>query len=192
MRFCFSLAAMFLVVAGCSRFNESELARARAEAEASRAEALAAKAAFAKEQAQVELKVHSGVIREEQAPPKQAGGGGHGPRITITADGEPFVNQALRDNEEVSSEQLGNYLARLTFASNAKLAIKPDQGNADRAIVKAKFKLAVVDQRTKKTVVTMEFEELRLGRSKSDREQWFLIREGIELIEQAYAEKSKK
>jgi hypothetical protein len=118
-----------------------------------------------------------------------AGGGAHGPRITITADGEPFVNQALRDNEEVSSEQLGNYLARLTFASTAKLAIKPDQGNADRAVVKAKFKLSVVDQRTKKTVVTMEIEELRLGRSKSDREKWFLTREGIELLEQAYAEK---
>jgi hypothetical protein len=117
---------------------------------------------------------------------------GYGPRMEITADGKPFVSQSLRDNQEIGAEQLGNYLSRLSFMGTATLPIKADETNADRALVKAKFELSMIDPGKKKTVLTVEFAELRLSRTKSNREEWFLTKEGIELIEQAYAAKEKK
>src|SRR5262249_17104749 len=50
-----------------------------------------------------------------------AGALAYGPLIKITANGERFLQQGLRDSEVVSVEQLGNYLARLAFKSTAML-----------------------------------------------------------------------
>jgi hypothetical protein len=119
-----------------------------------------------------------------------AQGGGHGPHIKISANGEPFLEEVLRDSEVVSQEQLGTYLSRLTFKGTAKLPIKADKTDAKRAIVRAKFELRLARRgEESRPVFTMTFDELRLSQSKSDREAWFLTREGIELIEKAIPEK---
>jgi len=117
-----------------------------------------------------------------------AQGGGGGPRIKISANGEPFLEAGVRDNEVVAQEQLGGYLSRLTFKGTLKLPIKADAGDARRATVRAKFELQLATRGPESRVVfTMTFDELRLHRNDSG--EWFLTKEGIELIEKAIPEK---
>lgn len=116
-------------------------------------------------------------------------GFGHGPTITIWADGDMFVNTTLRDNQKVGAELVGDYLGRIAFKSTKKLTIKADAADATRAVVKAKFELRLAEG--KNTVLNCTFSELRLTRAKADREEWFLTREGVALIETELAERDK-
>jgi hypothetical protein len=120
-------------------------------------------------------------------------GQGHGPTITIRANGNEFVKAILVDNQPVSLENLGDYLTRVGFKSTEKTPIKADDANPDRATLKGKFDLDMVNRRETKTtpVMSCTFTEIRLARSKSNPGQWFLTAEGIGIIEEAAAEKKK-
>jgi len=113
---------------------------------------------------------------------------GYGPHIKVWANDELFLETSLRDNEDVSKKQLGNYLARLAFKSTTKLPIKADAKDADQARATAKFELHLFSQRNVKErkpapLLKIAFGELRLSRSKSDPDLWYLTKEGIEFIE---------
>src|SRR5436190_17630285 len=118
----------------------------------------------------------------------------HRPRITIRIDGEPFVDTALRDNEPVTAEQLGNYLGRIAFRSTKQVPIKADPADGNRAVLKGKFELQLTDNRKQgkgPPVLKVTFTELRLLQSKFDREGWFITPEGLELIEKALKDQKK-
>ncbi len=59
--------------------------------------------------------------------------------------------------------------------------------------MKAKFELRMFDDDPDRTkpLLTLTFDELRLSRSKTIREQWLLTREGIALIEKALEQKKQ-
>jgi hypothetical protein len=119
-----------------------------------------------------------------------AQGGGGRAHIKISANGEPFLEAVIRDNEAVSQEQLGGYLSRLVVKGTTKLPIKADAEDAKRAIVRAKFELRLANRGAEsRPVFTMTFDELRLHQTKADSGEWFLTMEGIELIEKAIPEK---
>lgn len=108
----------------------------------------------------------------------------YGPHIAIWVNGDPYVDATLRDSEDVTADQLGNYLSRITFSSTKKVRIKADEGDAKKARLKAKFDLSLSDHR-RKLVLRMSFNEMRLAQSGSDPKAWLLTAEGIELIEKA-------
>jgi hypothetical protein len=114
----------------------------------------------------------------------------YGPRIMIWADGELVLDAALRDNDAIAAKNLANFLTRVAFENTDKIKIKASEADAERAVLKANFELhlTVNDGKGKEPpppVLKVNFTELRLARSKSKREQWFLTSEGIELIEKA-------
>ena len=116
--------------------------------------------------------------------------GGHGPEVKIWVNGDLYVDMTLRDNEVVSGEQLGNYLARIPFKSTKKVTITADQAGAQKARLKAKFELALAvnrrdSGRSSEPVMKISFDEMRFARSVSNPEAWVLTAEGIELIEKA-------
>jgi hypothetical protein len=118
----------------------------------------------------------------------------HGPRIKIFANGELVLDAFVRDNEAVGARNLGNYLNRIAFTDSPRLKIRGSEGDPDRAALKAKFELVLgvngdSSQKESKPVLKVQFDELRLARSKYNREQWFLTSDGIELIEKAIPEK---
>jgi hypothetical protein len=117
-----------------------------------------------------------------------------GPRIKIFANGELVLDAFVRDNEGISAKNLGNYLNRIAFTDSAKLKISGSEADPDRVTLKAKFELHLGvkgdnSQKESKPVLTVQFDELRLARSKYNREQWFLTSDGVELIEKAIPEK---
>lgn len=120
--------------------------------------------------------------------------GGHGPEIKIWVNGDLYVEMTLRDNEVVSAEQLGNYLARIRFKSTNKVTIRPDEADGQKARLKAKFELALAvnrrdSGRSSEPVMRMTFDEMRFARSVSNPEAWVLSADGIELIERARPQK---
>jgi hypothetical protein len=120
--------------------------------------------------------------------------GGHGPAIAIWANGDLYLDTTLRDNEVVSAEQLGNYLARIQFKSTRKVAIRADEADARKAQLTAKFELTVAvnrkdSGRPSAPVMRMSFNEMRLMRSASTPDAWVLTPDGIELIEKAIPQK---
>jgi tetratricopeptide (TPR) repeat protein len=101
--------------------------------------------------------------------------------VKIWEDGKEFVTIRIRDDQEISSDNLGNYLVRATFQSTAQWIIKADAGDENRATLKGKFQVSVY----KGGGPTPAFNELRLIRSKNERDTWFLAKDGIDLIEMA-------
>jgi hypothetical protein len=100
----------------------------------------------------------------------------------------------LRDNEVVSAEQLGNYLARIRFTTTKKVTIRADEADGQKARLKAKYELALAvnrrdSGRSSAPVMRVTFDEMRFARSASNPEAWVLSAEGIELIEMAVPQK---
>jgi tetratricopeptide (TPR) repeat protein len=112
---------------------------------------------------------------------------GEGPQITIWANGKLFVKSHVVDEDEVVDDNLGGYLVRVSFKSTAYLQIKGDEKNDKRATLSANFELHLVDQARPKAapVLKLTFHELRLLRSKSEPNVWFITKDGIEIVETA-------
>jgi hypothetical protein len=117
-----------------------------------------------------------------------------GPQIMIWVNGELYVDTSLRDNQEVSGDQLGNYLARVLFKNTKKVSIRADDGDPKKAILKAKFELGLrvsrpVGEPLSPDILRISFEEMRFKQALYDPGAWVLTAEAIELIEKAVPQK---
>jgi len=115
----------------------------------------------------------------------------NGPRIMIWVNGALYVDTTLRDNEEVTADQLGNYLARIAFADTKKVSIRADDSDPKKASLKSKFELRLRASRRDgdPDVLRISFDEMQFRKSISDPTAWVLTGEAIELIEKAIPQK---
>jgi len=119
------------------------------------------------------FEVASSAQGDAKLPDVIGGGGGaayRGPRIFIRVNDDPYVDIALRDSEEVSANQLGNYLARIPFGDTKKVRIRIDKDDPKKGSLVGKFELRLAVNRDPPgpDVLRISFDDMQFTRKQAD------------------------